>query len=92
MAKESVSLDFIFRKINGAKNYPLEEIQNNDLMSKKHKKEFRTLNYFEQFLVFVSAVIGCVSILTFASLVGVPLGTVSSEIGLKMCAITAEIK
>ena len=33
----------------------------------------RSLNYIEHF-IFVSAISGCVSISTFASLVGVPLG------------------
>ena len=31
-------------------------------MSEKHKKVFKTLNYFGNFLVFLSAVSGCVSI------------------------------
>ena len=44
-------------------------------MSEKHKKACRGLNYFENFLVFISAASGCVSISTFASLVGAPVGT-----------------
>ena len=36
-------------------------------MNKKYKKVFKALNYFDHFLIFVSAVSGCVSI----SLVGV---------------------
>ena len=58
------------------------------LMSEKQKKVGRVLNYFEHFLAFVSAVSGCISISTFASLVGV----VSSAVGIKLCAIIAEIK
>ena len=61
-------------------------------MSEKHKKVCRTLNYFEHFLVFVFPVSGCVSIFAFVSLVGVPVGIASSPLGLKICAITAEIK
>ena len=53
-------------------------------MSEKH-----TLNYFENFLVFASAVSGCVSISALASLVGVPVDIVSCAVGLKMCEITA---
>ena len=34
----------------------------------------------------------CVSISTFASLVAIPKGITSSEIGLKLCSITARIK
>ena len=52
----------------------------------------RNLNYFEHFLIFVSPVSRYVSISAFASLVGVPVGTKSSPVGLKICAITAGIK
>ena len=51
----------------------------------------RTLNYFKHFLVFMSAVSGCVSISAFSSLVVVPVGIASCEVGIKICAITAVI-
>ena len=57
-------------------------------MSKKHKKVCTTLNYTERFLILVFAVNG--SILIFV--LGISIGTKSSAIGLKTCAITAEIK
>ena len=47
----------------------------------------RTLNYFEFFLVFVSAVCGCVSISAFAPLVGI-----SVDYYLNVCALAAGIK
>ena len=37
-------------------------------MSEKHKKVCRALNYFEHFLVLISAVSGCVSVSAFANL------------------------
>ena len=52
----------------------------------------RTLTYLQHFLVFVFAVIGCVWISAFASLVGAPIGIASLAVGLKICAITAGIK
>ena len=61
-------------------------------MSQKHKKMSRALNYFDHFLVFVSDANGCVSISTFASLVGVPVSILSSAAGLKMSATTGAIK
>ena len=70
----------------------LEEIKLNYLMSKKYKKVCKALNYFYHFLVFVSAVTVYLSILAFASLVGIPVGFTSSAVGLKICAITAGIK
>ena len=61
-------------------------------MSEKHKKVDRVLNYFEHFLAFDSAVSGCISFSTFASLVGVPVGIVSSAVGIKICPIIAGTK
>ena len=52
----------------------------------------RVLKYFEHFLVFVSAVTGCVLIFVFASLVGVPVGIASSAVEIKTCAVIARIK
>ena len=61
-------------------------------MSKKHKRFCITLNYIERFLVLASTNTGCVSISTFGSLVCIPIGIMSSAIGLKICVITAGIK
>ena len=50
------------------------------------------LNYFENFLVFISTASGCTSVSTFASLVGVLVVAASFAAGLKFCATTAGIK
>ena len=54
-------------------------------------QEFRVSNYIEPLLILISTVSECVSISAFASLVGNPIGIVSSAIGLKICVITAGI-
>ena len=59
-------------------------------MSRKHKKVCTTLNYIEHFLILAS--IGCISISTFASLLSIPIGIMSSIIGLKICVVAAGIK
>ena len=61
-------------------------------MSKKHKKVCPTLNYIEHQLILASTVTGCVSISTFASLVGIPVDIASSAVALNICVITAGIK
>ena len=91
MAKQNVSIDFRLKKIDETRNYLLEKIKQNDLMSQKHKKASGALNCFELFLVFVSAISRCVWISAFASLVGVPIGIASYSVGLNTCAITARI-
>ena len=62
------------------------------MMSKKHKKVCLTLNYIEHRLILASTVTGCVSISTFASLVGIPVDIASSAVALNICVITAGIK
>ena len=74
------------------RNYFVEEIQLNELMSKKHKKFCKTLNCIEHFLILASAVTKYISISAFASLLGIPIGFTNSTIGLKVCAITAGIR
>ena len=68
------------------------EINQNELMSKKHKKVNRVLNYIEYLLNLISIVSGCVSISAFASLVGILIGITGSAIGLKICVATSRIK
>ena len=50
------------------------------------------MNYIEHLLILTSTITGCVSISIFPSLVGIPIGTASSTIALKICVITATIK
>ena len=62
------------------------------MMSKKHKKDCRVLNYIEHLLILIPPVTRCVSIFAFASLVGIHIGITSSAVGLKIYAITVRIK
>ena len=68
-----------------------EEINQNELMRKKHKNVYRVLNYIEHLFISNSTVIGCFSISAFASLFGIPIGIMSSRIVLKNCVITQYI-
>ena len=72
--------------------YFLEEINQIELVSKKHKKVCTTLNYIQHFLILASTINGCISIFASASLLGIPTEITSSEIGLKICAIVVGIK
>ena len=92
MAEENISQELRLKNIHEARNYLIEEITRNELMNKKHKKICKTLNYIEQFLISASMITKCVSISAFASLIGIPMGIMSSAIGLQICTITSEIK
>ena len=82
---------FRLKNIDETRNYLLEEMQQNKL-SKKPKKFCTTLNYIEHFLILHSTITGCISISAFASLIGTPIGIMSSAIGLTICAKLLDLK
>ena len=61
-------------------------------MSKRHKKVYGVLNYIEHLFILISTVTGCVYISAFASSARIPIGIMSSAIGLKISVITVGIK
>ena len=92
MSEESMSQEFRLKYIDEVRNYFIEVIKQNELVSKKHKKACRFFNYIEHLIILISTVSGYVSISAFASLVGIPIGNTISAIGLNICVITARIK
>ena len=50
------------------------------------------MNYIEHLLILISTVTGCVSVSSFASLAGNPIGITSSAMELRICVITAGIE
>ena len=92
MPQEKINQEFRLKKIDEIRNYLTEEINQNKLISKKPKNTYRVLNYIDHSFIVISTITGCVSISAFASLVGIPIGTTNSAIGLKLCVITAGIK
>ena len=92
MLEENIYPEFRLKKIDEIRNYLIEEISQNKLMSKKYKKVCRVSNYIDHLLVVTSTITGCISIFAFASLIGISIGITSSAIGLKICVITAGIK
>ena len=47
------SLEFRLKKIDETRNYLLDEIKHNDLMSKKYKKTNKYLNYVKHLFILV---------------------------------------
>ena len=83
MSEENISQGFRLTNIDETRKYLIEEINQNELISKK----YRVLNYIEHLLILISIVSGCVSISAFASSVDIPIGITSSAIGLKICVV-----
>ena len=86
-----MSQEFRLKKIDETRNYFLQEIEQNKLISRSTKKNCATLNYIEHFLILAFVITGCISISAFASLLSIPLEIKSSAIGLKISAIVAAI-
>ena len=66
--EEIISQQFRFKNIDKTRNYLLEQIEQNKLMSRKHINICTTLNCIEYFLILASAITGCISISAFTSL------------------------
>ena len=73
MAKENPGQDFRLKNEDKIRNYLTEEIKQNELMSKGHKRVCRVINYIEHLLILASAFTRCVPICAFTSLGGVPV-------------------
>ena len=50
MVEENINQEFRLKNIDETRNYFLEEIEQNELMSRKYKKVCTTLNYTERSL------------------------------------------
>ena len=86
--------EFWFKNTDEIRNYFLEEINQNELISKKHKKVCTTLTHITHFIfstTIASTITGCTSISVFVSLLGVPIRITSSQMGWKICAIATGI-
>ena len=77
MIEVNVSEEFRLKNIEEIKNYLIEEIKENELIGKNHKKVCKTSNHIVHLLILASSVTGRVSISAFTSLVGIPAGITS---------------
>ena len=84
--------EFRLKKTDVIRNYLIEGINRNEIMSKKHKNVCIVLDYIEHLLIEISGITGCGSISAFAYLIGISIGTTSSAISIKICVINAGIK
>ena len=66
---EGKLIEVRLKKIKKRTNYLTEEINQNELISKKHKKVCKVLNYIYHLLIGIPTITGCVSISAFASFV-----------------------
>ena len=87
-----MSQEFRLKNIDERRTYFLEEIQQNELMSRNHEKVCATLNYIEHFFILSPTITVYISISALAYFLGIPIGITSPVIGLKICKIATRIK
>ena len=89
---EEASLAFRLIKTDETRNYLLDEIKHNDLISEKYKQTCKYLNDVEHLLILASTINARISISAFDSLVFVCVVVTGSAVGIKICAIRKKKK
>ena len=83
---------FRLNKINEMKDYFVAEIKERELMSKRLSKYIASFEYFDQSLITLSITAGSISIASFATVIGAPVGIVSASFSLPFWISTGIIK
>ena len=83
---------FRLNKINKIKDQFVVEIKERELMSKRVSKYIASFGYFDKSLIVLSVTTGSISIASFATVIGVPVGIVSASFGLKFLVFTGIMK
>ena len=92
--RANISNDQQFRlnKINEIKHYFIAEIRERELMSKNLSKYIASLDYLDKSLIFLSVVTGSISIASFATFIGAPVGIMSASCSLTFSFATGFVK
>ena len=75
---------FRLNKINEIKDYFVAEIKERELMSKRLSKYIAFCDYFDKSLIVLSAASGSISIASFATVIGTPVGIASASLSLTL--------
>ena len=90
----NISNDKQFRlnKINEIKYYFIAEIKERELMSKRLSKYIASFDYFDKSLIVLSVATGNISIASFATVIGAPVGIMSASCSLAFSITTGFVK
>ena len=83
---------FRLNKINEIKNYIIAEIKERELMSKRISKYTASFDYFDKYLIVLSATSGSIYIVSFATVIGTPVGIASASLSLTFSLNTGLVK
>ena len=88
----SEQIKFRLSEIVGIENYFHQEINQRKSCSKKLSKHVAVFDYIDQALIVLSATSGGVSIISFTSIVGAPVGIASASFTLIFSLATGRVK
>ena len=90
----NISNDQQFRlnKINEIKDYFIAEIRETELMSKNLSQYIASFEYFDKSLIVLSVATGSISIASFATVNGAPVGIMSASCSLTISITTGFVK
>ena len=83
---------FRLDEISETENYFIEEINQRKSCSKKLSKYVAVFDYIDQALIVLSATSGGVSIISFTSIIGAPVGIASASLTLIFSLTTGIVK
>ena len=83
---------FRLNKIKEIKDYFVDEIKERELMSKRLSKYIASFDYFDKSLIVLSVTTGSISIASFATVIGAPVGIISASFSLAFSISTGIIK
>ena len=83
---------FGLNKINEIKDYFVADIKERELMSRRLSKYIASFDYFDKLLTVLSVTTGSISIASFATIIGAPVGIVRVSFSLAFSISTGIIK
>ena len=83
---------FRLKKINEVKDYFVAEIKERQLMSKRLSKFIASFEYSDKSLIILSVTTGSISVASFATVTGAPVGIVSVSFSLAFFIFTGIVK
>ena len=83
---------FRLNKISEIEDYFIAEIKERELMSKRLSKYISFFDYFDKSLIVLSLTSNGVSIASFATVIGVPIGITSASLSLTFSLCTGLVK
>ena len=86
------SQQFRLNKVNETKDYFIADIKERELMSKRLSKYISSFEYLDKSFIVLSATSGSVSIASFATVIGTPVGIASASLSFTFSLSTGLVK